>query len=437
MRSKGIQVSLTLLLSMGALGLSGCGGGDGDSARVAQTVDASKNGIVSVRLADTSNSVHIQGSRQFNLLGKDKDGKETNLNNAASWAVSDANLGKVKEGLFTAAGKKGPLELVVSYAGMSKKMDIQLTDANLVGITVKHPTASVDVCKNTQFTTDTLFNDGQTYDYPLTWRITSSNPATIASFADTNSALLNTKRNGVIKVVASGLDNDKKTVSSPEFQFTILSNLTKLTLSSNRSLEMRQGQTATVTATGEYKDGSSENITKNASLTSSNTSALTVNQTTGLITAVNGSISGTDVNVTANCDGTAETLVIKVLKPELQKMEIVGQSNETSTESLSVSVGSSIKPRIKVTYPNIANINPEIYSGTNMRWEITNTPSGYDQSKVTLNSTTGEITIDGSWALVASITVTLSAKLIDKDNKTILAADGSELKDTLQLNINR
>ncbi len=437
MRSKGLQLLSALALGASAFTLISCGGGDGDSARVAQTVDASKNGITAIKLADTSSSVHIQGSRQFNLIGTDVNGKEINLNNKASWTLSDPNLGSIKNGLFKAAGKKAPLQLVVSYAGMSRSLDIALTDANLTGITVKHPTASVDVCKDTQFTADTVFSDGESYDYPLTWKITSSNPVNIASFADTNVPSLSTSKNGVIKVVASGLDNDKKIVPSPEFEFNILSNLTKLSLSSNKSLEMRQGQTATVTATGEYKDGSSVNITKNVSLTSSNTSALTVNKTTGVITAAAGTISGTDVNLTANCDGTTETLIIKVLKPELLKMEIVSKDSTSSTEAISVSVGGNVEPRIKVSYPTSTGIDPEIYSGTNALWEITSTPTGYDSSKVTLEPKTGKVTISSSMIINNPMIVTLSAKLLDSDNKVMIGSDGSELKDTIQLTINR
>ena len=84
MRSKGLQLLSAIALSTSALTLIGCGGGDGDSARVAQTVDASKNGVTAIKLADTSNSVHIQGSRQFNLIGKGPDGKDINLDNKAS-----------------------------------------------------------------------------------------------------------------------------------------------------------------------------------------------------------------------------------------------------------------------------------------------------------------------------------------------------------------
>ncbi len=200
---------------------------------------------------------------------------------------------------------------------------------------------------------------------------------------------------------------------------------------------MRQGQTATVTATGEYTNGPSTDITKNVSLTSNNTSALTVNKTTGVITAVEGTISGTDVNLTADCDGTIETLVIKVLKPELLKMEIVTKDSTSATEAISVSVGGSVEPRIKVSYRTSTGIDPEIYSGTNALWEITTTPTGYDSSKVTLESKTGKVTISSSMIIDSPLTVTLSAKLLDSNNKVMTGSDGAELKDTIQLTINR
>lgn len=443
MRSKGIHYSLALLLlSMGALGLSGCGGGNNsDSARVAQIVDASKNGVTSVALADTETDgyVHIKGTLQFNLIGTDAAGKQINLNNKATWTLNDKSLGTVKNGLFTAAGKQGDgLVLSASYAGLpTQTQDITLSDANLIEIVVSHATNSVDVCKNAVLTANTVFSDGKNYDYPLTWALADSASSALASFADETKPELSTRKSGIVKVIARGKDNDDKVITSNELQFTIDNTLTKLTLASDKALEMRQGQTATLTATGDYSTSASANITRNASLSSGNTAALTVNAATGLITAVSGSFAGTDVTVSASCDGIPSTLVIKVIKPEIQKMEIVGQTSTTATEALSVSVGGSVEPRIKITYPSSAAIDPEIYSGNNTLWEITNTPSGYDASKVTLDSVTGKVTINGSMTVDASLTVTLSAKLLDDNNKVLTGSDGTELKDTIQLTINR
>jgi hypothetical protein len=441
MRSKGIHFSLALLVSMGAFSLSGCGGGDGDSARVAQTVDASKNGVTNIALADTSTDgyVHFNGKLQFNLIGTDNTGKKINLNNKATWTLSDKSLGSVKNGLFIAAGKMGTgLVLSAAYAGLpTQTQDIVLSDANLIAIAISHPTNTVDVCKNTTLASATTFSDGKNYDYTLTWALGDSSSTLLGSFADETEPELSTKKSGVLKVIARGKDNSGNVITSNELELTVKNSLTKLTLTSDKALEMRQGQTAKLKVVGDYQGSESAEVTKNASLTSSNTAALTVNASTGVVTAVNGSFTGTDVTVTASCDGIPSTLVIKVTKPEIQKMEIVAKDSTTATESLSVSVGGNVEPRIKVTYPSSAAIDPEIYSGTNTLWEISNTSTGYDSSKVTLDSKTGKITISSSLIVDTSITATLSAKLLDSNNKVLTGSDGTELRDTIQLTINR
>lgn len=443
MRSKGIHLSLALVASLGAASLVGCGGGDNNSERVAQTVDASKNTVTQIALTDNDVTVHVAGKHQFKLNGLDAEGKVvSDLTSKASWKLADNSLGKIKDGLFegkNTTGDAGEVKLLVSYANMSQEITVKLSNANLTGVTVSHdsPDASVDVCKNTSFKATTAFSDNGQYDYPLTWKITGSEPANIASFADAKSAALSTKKSGVIKVTATGLDNDKKEIVSPEFAFTVAANLLDISLTPSEAIELSQGQKATLKVTGAYRDNSTADITKNAVITSSNTNALTVNATTGELTAVSGTAGGTEVTVTANCDNVTKTLTVKVLKPDLQKVEIIGQTNTTSTETLSVSVGGNVKPRIKVTYPTSTGLDPEVYSGTNTEWTISGTPVGYDESKVSLNATTGEITVDSSMVLTSSIIVTLNVRLLDKDNKTLTAPDGSELKDSLQLTINR
>ncbi|MEN0038759.1 MAG: hypothetical protein AAGC78_16905 [Cellvibrio sp.] len=436
MRSKGINYSLALFISVGALGLTACGGGDGDSARLAQTVDASKNDVIDTAIAANDGYVHIKGSRQFDLIGKKKDGKEINLNSKATWTLSDKTLGSIKDGLFTASGKEGnSLILTASYAGILKEQQITLSNANLTGIEISHPVGLVDVCKNTQFIAKAIFNDGKDYDYPLTWAVDAAS-ASLASFADTSKPELSTKKAGEIKITASGKDNTDKVVPSNELPFSISKSLTKLTLASSRDLSMRQGQTATITATGEYQNGTTATITPNVSLSSDNTSALTVNAATGLITAVSGSQSGTNVNVKATCDDIEQTIVIKVLKPDIKTMEIVGANSDTSTESLSVSVGGTITPRVKVTYVD-STVAAEIYNANDVAWAIDNTSSEYDTSNITIDTATGKLTVNDDLSLVSSLTLTISARIKNSSGGTATGSDGAELKDTIRITINR
>lgn len=438
MRSKGISYSLALLLSAGVVSLSGCGGGDGDSARVAQTVDASKNGVVEAAIAPTDGYVHINGKLQFDLIGKDKDGKETNLNTKATWTLSDKTLGNVKDGLFTASGVMASnLMLTASYAGITKEQAITLSDANLTSIDISHSDGFVDVCKNTPVVAKASFSDGKDYDYPLTWAVDSAS-APLANFPDATKPNLSTQKSGEIKISATGKDNAGNTITSNELPLSISASLIKLTPASNKDLRMRQGQTATVKVTADYQNGSSADITANASLESDNTGALTVNKTTGLITAGTGSQSGIEVNISATCDTTTETLKLTILKPEIATMQIVGPNSETATESLSVSVsGGSIKPRVKVSYID-TSVPAEIYSANDIEWAIDDAQSAdYDESLISINSTTGELKIDEDLNLVQSLALTITARIKNSTNGTATGSNSLELKDEIQITVNR
>lgn len=445
MRFNGIHFSLSVLASLGLVTLSGCGGGDNDSASFAQTVDASKNTITQIALTEETTTVHVQGSYQFKVNGLDAEGKViADLTNKASWKLSDSALGSVNNGLFKGKGTKGDMgevKLTVSYAGIVDEALVKLTDAELRGVTVSHdsPDASVDVCKNTRFNYKTLFSDDGSYDYPLTWKVTSSTQADIASFPDAKISTLRTTKSGVIKVVATGKDSTGKEIPSPEFEFTINQNLLAINLTPSETIELRQGQTRKLSVRGTYKDGSNVDIINNASLKSSNENVLKVSAT-GEITAVSGSATGTEVEVTASCDTIEKKLLVKVTKPEMEKIEIIGSANTNSTESLTVSVGAEINPRIKVTYPSTSNLAPEVYGGTNSEWTFTGLPTGFDQSALTAKVNADgevEIKVKDSLVLTQSVTVTLNTRLFDSNNKTIIGTAGSELKDSIQLTINR
>lgn len=436
MHFKATHYSLAFLLSVGAISLSGCGGGSNTSSeRLAQTVDASKNGVTSVALADNEGSIQFKGSFQFDLIGKDNAGKETNLNNIATWTLTDPTLGSIKNGLFTASGKVGALTLNASYAGLTDSQPVTLTDANLVGITVEHTTGSVDVCKNTQFTAKALFSDGKTYNYPLTWSLADSANASLASFANPAKPDLSTKKSGVVKVVAKGNDNDNKVISSPEFEFTIDKTLTTLAITSDKETDMRQGQTATATVTANYINNTSAIVTPNSTLVSSDPKLATVDATSGLITAVSGTIRGADVDLNASCDDITATLALTILKPNIQSMSIVGPSSELATESVSVAIGDEIDLRVRVSFAE-TGVTPEIYAGNDVEWIIQDNSFDYDKSKVTIDGASGLIRVDESLSLTQNIELTVQARITKIGGGTEVGSDGNELKDTIKVTIN-
>jgi hypothetical protein len=433
MRSKGIHVSLTLLLSMGALGLSGCGGGDGDSARVAQTVDASKNGVVSVRLADNPGYVHYKSFYQFELIGKDKDGKDINLTTKTTWKISDSNvenIGKIKDGYFTAANTKGNFKLVAEYAGMkSEPKEITVSDANLTSVAIETTSTSVDECRNLTFTAKATFDQSLVLPYPLTWKIIGG--ANLGSFKDSTKGLLNTINSGKITLVATGLDNDNKEVTSPPFELTVNEALTAITVTTDpANTELRDGETATVKINGVYADPAKPiDITGNATITASPSNLLKVEGTK--ITAQNGTPNGLVATLEGACGGAKGTKALTILERKLRSVEIKNSSGGTS--NLTMSKGSKLELNLKATY--VDNSTKDDYTN-NVLWEIDDRNNSIaDDSKVTI-SPSGELDVKGDLNLTASALIYVTAKVRDSSGNVILNPDGNRVEDEINITIN-
>src|SRR5690606_14939388 len=121
---------------------------DDGSRHIAQTVNANQLGIVSTALQENSGYVHINGSQQFNLIGIDRTGQAIDLTNKTIWRVSDRALGSISdEGFFTPAGTAGEFTLTASFAGQTHSQTVNVSNANLVSVTVQNP-VPVNVCTN-------------------------------------------------------------------------------------------------------------------------------------------------------------------------------------------------------------------------------------------------------------------------------------------------
>lgn len=424
MRFKGLAVPCALLLGATTLGLTGCGGG-GDSARVAQTVDAGKNGITRVELEDNEGYAHYQGRLQLNLIGRNSENLATNLNNKATWKVSDASLGSINNGLFTPSGKVGELTVTVDYAGLSDTQNVIVSDANLVSITVNPVSAPIDECQNATLTANALFDNGLTLDYDLNWAVTEG--ASLASFSDVSSGTLSTKNSGAVTVVVSANNNSGEKVSSTPVTLNIADSLRSLTLTSNKSVEMREGDSATVSIKGTYANNASLDLA-NAGLTATPSSSLTIEGTK--ITAKNGTYAGTDVELVASCGGESDTLELVVLKKELKSIEI--KNSNGGTDNLSVTEGSNLELNITATFADNATDSNYDY---NLNWSIVDSKSDdFDDDLITLDQT-GKLSVssDLDLALNQQLRLVVRAEVRDEDNRIATNAQGQQLVDEINI----
>lgn len=426
MRFNGVIYTGALLLGFAALGLSGCGGTDGDSARVAQTVDASKNGVISIQLEDNEGYAHVKGSLQFNLLGRDKDNKATNLNSKASWSLSDKSLGKIKHGLFTASGNSGEVMVTAAYAGMTQSQKLIVSNANLESIDIEAGDAAVDECRNTTLTAKARFEGDLTLSYPLTWAITEG--GTRASFKDPAKGELSTRNSGAVTLIAQGEDNNGVVISSAPLTLEIVDSLNSIKLASDKSLTMREGVSAAITATATYKDNSTTTITANTTFSATPSNSLSIDGAN--ITAQNGSYGGTDVTLTGSCGGEAGELALVVEKKEIKSIQI--KNSNGGTENLSITEGGNLDLKVTATFADDSTDSNYNY---NLEWSIdTSKSDNFATDMITLEQT-GRLAINDDLNLAANqqINLIVRVEVRDEDDRIVVNADGQQLVDEINI----
>lgn len=416
MRSRGIHLSLALIASMGFITLTGCGGGDNNSKRIAQAVDASKNTVTKIAIASNEQYVHFKGFYQFELMGSDEQGNQVNLTNKATWKISDPTLGTIKNGLFTASGSPGSFVLTAEYAGLvSAAQDIQVSDATLVQVTVVYPGAKVDECKNATLSAEALFSNGKILPYDLTWAVTSGSNA---SFKDKNKAILSTNNAGAVTVVASGLDNDGKVIQSPAFNIEVSDTLTGVTVAVDKSsTDLLNGEETKVKVRGTYP-GSTETIeiTDNATLSADPTRYLKIAGST--ITAQDGTVSGSSVTLIGECGGVKGEQKLMVKDRQVKSIDILSGSN---TSGFIVAEGGDLNFNARATF---VDNSPQNDDYTDVTWKIeygNNFPE--DKEELIKISTTGLLEVDEDLN-EGNITITVEVEV-----------NGTDIRDEVTVNI--
>lgn len=419
MRSNGIHFSLALLASVGLFSLTGCGGGDGDgdSARLAQIADASKNTVTSIAIADNEQYVHYKGFYQFELLGNDGSGNAVNLTKKATWKISDPSLGKIKDGYFTPAGGSGDFTLTAEYAGLAATQQINVSNANLIGITVSHPTGSVEECRNTTFTATAQFDNGKNLPYPLTWRVIEGGAN--ASFKDAEKNTLNTTNSGIITVIAAGVDNAGTEVKSLPYSFNISEGLTRIDVAIDRTNpELSSEESANVSVKGIYGDSSNPvDILENTSLSASPSESLAIQGTK--VIGKKGSVSGTKVTLTATCGGVEGKQDLTIKERDVKSLQI------NNANSLRVDRGENLDLSATATFAD----NTTDQDFKNVTWRIRDNdviPDG-EESRVTINEE-GLVTVAENLSINGTfITVIVEVEVTGK----------TSVKTTASLNIYR
>ncbi|MEI6287572.1 MAG: Ig-like domain-containing protein [Bacillota bacterium] len=268
------------------------------SASANLTVQA--NPVTSVAVTPVDASINVGAAQQFTATAYYADGTSDDVTNRATWNSSNIAVATVTSGGGLATGVTGgPASITVTYGGKTATATLNVTDY-VTSIAVTPVAASVYAGKTQQYTATVTYKSGATIDVTssATWSSSNTSTATIAS-------------GGLASGIAAGSAAITATlggVLSATVNLTVQANSVTSVAITPVDASINVGATQQFSATANYADGTSANVTSSATWNSSNTAVATVTSGGGLATGV----TGGPASITATYGGQTATATLNV-----------------------------------------------------------------------------------------------------------------------------
>ena len=311
--------------------------------------------LVSIAVTPANPAVAPGTTQQFIATGTYNDGSTQNLTGSVTWSSSNTAVASISTSIPTQGLAKalaaGSSTISASSGGISGSTTLIVTSAVITSIVVSPANPNIPLGIAQQFTATGTFSDGSAQDVTgvVTWK---SSVTSIASI--TVSGLATGLNIGTTNISAT-----LGTVSGSAPLTVNAANLASITITpANGSIS--QGTTTQLTATGTFNDGSTRNLTRQVTWSSSDTTVATVasgiatgqargssGSGTTIITAVLGSMSAS-VNFTV----TNATISSISVTPSGATIPIGAQKSFKATGLFSDSTTQDITANSKWTSSN-------------------------------------------------------------------------------------
>ncbi len=291
---------LASAFAAGSATITATAGGIGGNATVTVAASATKT-LTSIAVTPATPSILAGATQQFVATATYSDSTTANVTTSATWTSSNAAVATITPAGLASGVAAGSSTITATLSGVAGTTSLTVQTAAVVvkSIAVTPGTASI-VAKTTQpFAATATYSDGTTADVTTTATWTTANPA-VATVAA-----------GLATGVAAGTTTVTASLSGINgvATLTVTPSLTSVSVTPS-PVTLVAGATQQFTATANYSDGSTHNVTTTAQWSAANTAVATVNAA-GIATAVaNGS---TAVTATFNGISGSATLNVKTL----------------------------------------------------------------------------------------------------------------------------
>lgn len=259
--------------------------------------------LTSISLAPTTFLLAPASTKQYDAIGNYSDGSTYNLNVVAQWNSSSTTLATVTSYGLVTGESAGTTSITAKMGSVtSNAASLIVSSSPLVSLAVMPGTASVPETIETSFTAIGTFGDGSTQDLTQSVQWTAA-PASVATISNVGGSI------GIATGVAVG-NATITAIFAAQVGTASLSvtnaTLTSITISPGNP-QIGAGGTQQFVATGNFSDGTTQNITNQVTWTSSNVNVAVINAV-GLATSAG---TGT-TTVKAALNGVTDTTVLTV-----------------------------------------------------------------------------------------------------------------------------
>jgi trimeric autotransporter adhesin len=304
------------------------------------------------------------------------DGTTEDCTNEDSWTSGDSGIAQVSDaaptkGLVRGVGV-GNTTISASLGGITGSAAVTVSAATLTSITITPPNPVLAKGTALQLTATGNFSDGSTEDLTTQVSWTSGDNA-IAQVSDVLG------RQGLLTVLNVGSASISATLKDIHRSITVTVTAPTLTalIITPPAPSIAKGTALQLTATGDFSDGTTEDLTTQVSWTSGDNTIAQVSDaagTNGLVTGV--SIGNTPITATLGGVHGSTTVTVtaavlasiqitppnpSIAKGTTQQLTATGIFSDGTTEDLTKTVSWSISPA------NLATVSPNgLLTGTNV-----------------------------------------------------------------------
>ena len=349
--------------------------------------------LTTISVTPAASSIPVNTTQQFTATGTYSDGSSRDLSALVTWGSSATSVATIDANGLVSAISAGPTTISATLGAVTGNTGLTVTTPVISFLTVSPDGLTLGAGVKQQFTATATYSDGSSQDLSsgVTWSTSDNTLATVNS-----TGLVTTVAAGTITITATlGSINDSATLT------VVPAKLLSISVSpSNPSIAL--GTTEQFTATGNFDDGSTQQLTSvtwsssDVNVATINASGLATSTGTGpaTITATSGSVSGS-----ASLTVTSAALVSIVVTPNPASMAIGTTQQFTATGTFSDNSTQDVTASVlwSSSSPTVATINNQGVASS--------VAIGTTTITATFGAVSGPATLNVSNAHLISITI--------------------------------